>query len=104
MDWLLDLPKELQEGFRDELYRYEEEKRMPYLSSVERLAKEEGRKEGVREGLLKAIEARLRGKFGRAGLKLLPKIRALKDNAQLRNVAKALLTVDSLDAIRDLVS
>jgi hypothetical protein len=82
------------------LHRYEEEKRMPYVTSVERLAKEEGRK----EELLEVIEAGLQGKFGRAGLKLLPKIRALKNNAQLRDVAKTLMTADSLDAIRELVS
>ncbi len=93
----MDLPHELQEGFREELHRYEEEKRMPYVTSVERLAKEEGR-------LLEVIEAGLQGKFGRAGLKLLPKIRALKNNAQLRDVAKTLMTADGLDAIRELLS
>jgi hypothetical protein len=34
------------------LYRYEEEKTMPYVTSVERLAK----KEGARESLLEVIE------------------------------------------------
>jgi hypothetical protein len=66
---------------------------------VERLAKEEG----VREGLLEAIEVVLEGKFGQAGLELLPMIRALENNAQLRDVAKTLATADSLDAIRNLV-
>ena len=68
IDWLMDLPEELQEGFREELYRYEEEKTMPYVTSVERLA--------VRETLLEMIEVGLQGKFGQAGLELLPKIRA----------------------------
>ena len=103
-DWLMDLPEELQEGFREELYRYEEEKTMPYVTSVERLAKEEGAREGLREGLLEAIEVVLEGKFGQAGLELLPKIRALKDNAPLRDVAKTLATAESLDPIRKLVS
>ena len=35
---------------------------------------------------------------------MFPKIRALKNNAQLRDLAKTLMTADSLDAIRDLVS
>ncbi len=108
IDWLMDLPHELQEGFREELHRYEEEKRMPYVTSVERLAKEEGRQEGrqegVRDSLLKVIKTGLQGKFGRAGLKLLPKIRALENDAQLYDVAKALMTADSLDAIRELLS
>jgi hypothetical protein len=100
IDWLMDLPKELQEGFREELYRYEEEKTMPYVTSVERLAKKEGR----RESLLEVIEIGLQGKFGQAGLELLPQIRALEKNSQLRDVATTLMTADSLDAIRKLVS
>ena len=85
---------------------------MPYLSSIERLAKEEGlqegrqegRQEGARESLLKVIQAGLQGKFGRAGLKLLPKIRALENDAQLYEVANALMTADNLDTIRALLS
>jgi hypothetical protein len=44
--WLMDLPKELQVSFREELYRYEEDKRMPYVTSIERMAMEKGRQEG----------------------------------------------------------
>ena len=47
LDWLLTLPKELEQSFRQELDRFEEERRMPYVTSVERLAREEGRQEGV---------------------------------------------------------
>ena len=42
IDWLLMLPKGLNQQFRQELAKHEEEKNMPYVTSVERLAKEEG--------------------------------------------------------------
>jgi flagellar biosynthesis/type III secretory pathway protein FliH len=50
IDWLMALPPEMQEQFREELHTYEKEKQMPYVTSVERLAKEEGRAEGRQEG------------------------------------------------------
>src|SRR5262249_14438225 len=40
IDWLLALPEELEVQFTDEIYRFEEERRMPYLSQLERRAEE----------------------------------------------------------------
>ncbi len=42
IDWLIMLPKGLNQTFKEELAKHEEEKKMPYVTSVERLAKEEG--------------------------------------------------------------
>ncbi len=36
IDWLMSLPTELEQEFQQELNQYEEEKRMPYITSVER--------------------------------------------------------------------
>ena len=46
----MDLPPTMQSGFRDDLDKIEKEKHMPYVTSIERLAKEEGREEGRDEG------------------------------------------------------
>ena len=50
IDWLMALPPPLAEQFHDELTRIQEEKHMPYVTSIERLAKEEGRKKAARKG------------------------------------------------------
>jgi len=50
IDWLISLPVELEPEFRQELDKLQEEKTMPYVTSIERLAKEEGRQEGRQEG------------------------------------------------------
>ena len=50
LDWILGLSAELQQRFRADLHEFEKERQMPYLSSIERLAKEEGREEGHKEG------------------------------------------------------
>lgn len=46
LDWMLVLPDDLEERFREEIYQYEKEKSMPYLSSIERKGLEEGLKRG----------------------------------------------------------
>lgn len=46
LDWMMTLPPELERQFREELEAYEEERKMPLITSMERLAKEEGIQEG----------------------------------------------------------
>jgi hypothetical protein len=80
---------------------------MPYVTSIERMAREEGRQEGEQEGLqkglLRGLELALVAKFGEEGRKLLPKLRALKDPAKLEAVAQAFETAESAAALRPLL-
>ncbi len=46
IDWVMDLPSPLELQFRDTLMQIESEKHMPYVTSIERLAKSEGKIEG----------------------------------------------------------
>jgi hypothetical protein len=78
--------------FRQELHQYQEEKGMPYITSVERLALE--------EGLLRGIEVCLKVKFGPDGLKLLPEIRQLEDVQMLRTVLDAIETASTPEELR----
>ena len=50
IDWLLELPGEQETAFWQEIQVYEEERAMPYVTSVERLGVERGREEGRQEG------------------------------------------------------
>lgn len=52
IDWVMALPKELEKEFRQEINQYEEERRMRYVTSIERMGIEEGRKLGYRVLLL----------------------------------------------------
>src|SRR5262249_55157149 len=51
IDWMMDLPEALEASFWQELARFEEEKRMPYITSVERMALREGERKGLLEGI-----------------------------------------------------
>ena len=55
IDWIIDLPVELQKEFRMNLNAIEKEKRMPYVTSVERLAREEGKLEGIVLGQIQLL-------------------------------------------------
>ena len=62
VDWLMMLPEDLTQQFTQNLIAYEEEKKMPYITSAERIGIEKGRSEGLlfsaREMLLEALDAR----------------------------------------------
>jgi len=106
IDWMLALPEELEQEFLQEMYRFEEERRMPYITSVERLAmkkgRQEGRQEGLRDGLLEGIALALEAKFGEVDTELLEDIRALNNIAQIRKVARGLKKAKTVAEIQRL--
>lgn len=56
LDWMIQLPREIELDFRQQLEQYEKEKHMPYITSIERMAIEKGRVEGRVEGREEGIE------------------------------------------------
>ena len=71
-------------------------RRIPYITSVERLAHREGHPEGQREG----IEALSRFRFGEEGVKLMPEISEIHEEETLRAILKALESGANLDEVR----
>jgi hypothetical protein len=75
IDSLVELPPELEQQHKADALAYEREQKMPYVTSIERLAKEEGREEG-REAVLRSIEITLRVKFGADGKRYADELRS----------------------------
>jgi hypothetical protein len=92
----MELPPALAGVFRQDLDRIQEERRMPYVTSIERLAR--------CEGLCRGIESLLRVRFGDEGLKLMPEIREINEGEKLEAILKALESATSLDEVRRLWS
>lgn len=65
IDWMMHLREDLEQQFRVELVEFEEGIEMPYVTSVERLAKTEGRAEGRTEGGASFLLRQLRRVLGR---------------------------------------
>ncbi len=92
IDWIMDLPQELEQRFQQELTAYQQEKHMPFITIFERV--------GMEKGLLEGIEACLRMKFGEEGLELMPDLRELHDHELLSRILNAIETAASPDDLR----
>ncbi len=98
IDWVLKLPEELETSFWDEVTEYEENKKMPYVTSVEQRGIQKRKKEGILEG----IEALLEVKFGAESLELLPEIYQIQDVNLLRAILTGIKTKNTLQEIREI--
>jgi len=115
IDWLMELPEDLERAFWGDVKLIEEEGKMPFVTIGERIGREiglkEGRQEGLQEGLqkglrnglLSGIEALLNVKFGTAGMSLMVDIRALPSIDSLHSVLSALKTASQLDELRQII-
>jgi hypothetical protein len=104
IDWMMALPEEMEEQFRIAVYEYEEENRMPYVTSIERLAKAEGLEEGLRNGLQRGIGLALEAKFGQAGRRLASKLKRIQDLKVLMDVETEIRSGQSLADLRKRLS
>ena len=110
IDWVLSLPEELEQDFWREVRNLEEELRMPYITSVERIGIQKGIEQGIeqsreqmRQVLLESLELGLELKFGSEGLAILPEISGkIADVEQLRAILFGLKTVNTLKELRQI--
>jgi hypothetical protein len=94
IDWLMELPEPLTIAFWQDVEKFQEERRMPFISTPERVA--------VWRGLHKGIESLLRVRFGSEGLKLMPEISQVLGEEKLTTILHALETATTPDEVRRL--
>lgn len=99
IDWILTLPRELELQFRMELAEFEAEVKMEYVTSVERLAREEGKEEGVREMLIDLLQVR----FGALTSDLTENLKQIEDIDRLKALHHEAAVVESLSAFEQLL-
>ncbi|HVC35288.1 MAG TPA: cytosolic protein [Chloroflexota bacterium] len=122
IDWLMRLPPGLERRLLSEMEQFEEVRRMPYVTSAERIGIEkgiqqgleqgleqgreqglgQGREQGRREGLLAGLELALRLKFGTAAEEILPEIRQLTDPAVIQAIYAQLAAASTVEVVRRL--
>ena len=99
IDWMMRLRPDLDHRFKSELVTFEEEIRMPYVTSIERLAKEDGRVEGREQGTATLLLRILTRQCGPLPEGIQQQIHQLKLE-QSQNLGEALLDFKSLDDLR----
>ncbi|RKZ70757.1 MAG: cytosolic protein [Candidatus Parabeggiatoa sp. nov. 1] len=104
IDWVLDLPKELEQQFFDFAKQYEQEKEMSYITSIERLAREQAHEEGIQLGVLQNSRENvvdiLKIRFTRVPKPLVNMIKAIDDTKLLSTLLKEAILVDSLKVFK----
>ena len=104
IDWIMILPQEMSEQFKTDLIRFEEEARMPYVTSIERLALQEGHHKGRQEGLRESIIETLQLRFEGATPELLATLEQIQELQVLRDIHKLAVTATSLTAFTERLS
>jgi Domain of unknown function (DUF4351) len=103
LDWILILPKHLETAFWLELKAYEEERKVAYISSIQRIGIKEGRKEGRKEGIEEErrslIQELLEEQVGPLTGELQAQVETL-DLKQLKALGKALLKFSQVDDLK----
>lgn len=123
IDWLMVLPDELSLKFHDKIMEYEEERKMAYITTAEKIGIQKGVKQGIqqgveqgiqqgvkqglrqglRQGLLEAISLGLELKFGEEGLGLYRRISQIDSPEKLEDIKKAIRTAGSCKEIEELI-
>jgi hypothetical protein len=95
IDWVMMLPQGLEDRFQSDVLELEEEKGMPFITSVER--------SGIRKGLQKGIESVLRARFGKADRKIMAGIRKIYDIDLLERIMVAAEAVEKASDLQQLM-
>ncbi|MEA5469318.1 Rpn family recombination-promoting nuclease/putative transposase [Spirulina sp. 06S082] len=103
IDWMMSLPRSLEENFTREIYRYEEEEKMPYITSVERLGIEKGLQQGLQQGRQEDIIAVLQVRFETVSDALVEAVNGIQDDAILANLLRQAIAIPSLDAFQEIL-
>ena len=103
LDWLVWLPKELQKKYEGDLICYEEEKRMPYVTSIELRGIEKGIEKGMEKGRVEGATnltlRQLRRRFGTLAEETQTRIQTLPLNS-LEELGEALLDFSSVNDLQ----
>ncbi len=119
IDWIMGLPDELSVRFHEAIIKHEEDRKMPFITTAERigmekgilLGKEEGMQLGVEKGMEKgmlkglyeSIEDLLEVKFKGQGRLLREKIMEIEDLERLRAIKEYIKRSDSFEELTDIL-
>ena len=97
IDMVLSLPEELEEEYHEEIFKEEEVRDMPYITTAERIGMRKGILEEAREMVLEALEER----FGVVPEDLEEVVRGQKDRDELRRWLRLAIRAGSLEEFRE---
>ena len=100
IDWLMILPEEAEAAFAKTLREFEEDMKMPYVTSVERQGIKQGMKQGVLEASREAVVDILEVRFENVPPTILDAVNELEDLSRLRMLRRKAATIASMEEFR----
>jgi len=104
IDWLMMLPEDLTKRFTENLITYEEEKKMPYVTSAERIGMEKGLEKGLltadKEMVLEVLDIKFSSNVPEDIHK---KINALNNRILLKKLHRSAIQSKDLDGFRKIL-
>ncbi|MDF5721773.1 MAG: transposase [Rhizonema sp. PD37] len=100
IDWIMVLPDELARSFKAEVRSSEEAQRMRYVTSIERLAREEGMLEKAREDVIKILQTR----FGVAPEAVVEVINGIEEQSLLETLFTNAITIGSIEEFQQILN
>ncbi len=100
IDWIMALPKELEQGLWQEIHKMEEEKKMEYVSSVERIGMEKGIEKGMQKEALSFLSRLIGRRFQVSSDSVQPFFTGLTTE-QLEELGERFIEAENLDEIRE---
>jgi hypothetical protein len=104
VDWLMRLPDGLERAYKEQLNEYENRNKMPYVTSIQQLGREEGlqmgREEGLQTGRLQALREAIcetiEARFGEVPAAVGERVNAMEDAARLKELHRLAVVSPSL--------
>ena len=102
IDWVMKLPEELGRQLDERIAEYEEEQKMPYITSIERRGIKKGLEQGLQQGIFKVLQAR----FQNISLpkNLVEKVKSISSENLLDMLLEQSVTVDSIPTFEQKVA
>ncbi|MBD2741227.1 transposase [Coleofasciculus sp. FACHB-1120] len=100
IEWMMVLPEEFQFGFEETLSRYEEERRMPFITPIERRGIRKGIVQNSRENVIEVLETR----FETVPSPIVESVNGIDDPALLKQLLKQAITVSSVEEFQQAIA
>ena len=102
---MVNLPEAAEQEFKREIQDFEEENQMPYITSVERLARQEGISQGISQGIAEGIIQKgredvievLEVRFQEVPTEIIQKINEIQDPALLKTLLREAIALESVE-------
>jgi hypothetical protein len=116
IDWFLELPKDFEEEFRNDIAQFEKEKTMPVMGSFEKMVRAEGEAIGVAKGeaigvakgeasgAARVLKVLLEVRFGTEGIQYGEELSKRADTDWVSKLESAIRNARSIEELRSMMA